>query len=83
MESLALVVTLILLFVISLPAIALGVSFFEHKAIPVVVYLLALASTGFAIWIAIASNSTGIWILVLVITLLNAIAIWNMNRVNK
>ena len=83
MESLALLVSLILLFIFSLPAIGLAISFFEHSFIPSLVYGLAAVSTGLGIWVAASVNSRGSWGLVLVIALLNAIAIWNMRRVHK
>lgn len=83
MESLAQTVILILLFIVSLPLIALAISFFEHRIIPATVYAISAISSAAAIWLGISVKSPGGWVFAVVVLVVNAVAVWNVRRVNK
>lgn len=81
MESLALLVTLLLLADISMVGIAVGLSFVDNKIARGFTIAFSAIPAAFSLYVAIATKSQGSWIMALVVFAIGAFAIWNSFRV--
>jgi len=83
MESLALLVSIIILATFSSVFVAVALSFAESSVARGFVYFLAVLSSAAGLWMGYATSSTGGWVMGLIITALGIASIWNSNRVRR
>jgi hypothetical protein len=80
MESLAILVAVIVLTILSLGPIAIALSFVPHAAARIGAYVIAGCSVVGGLWLATAVDSSGARIMGLISVAFGAIAIWNSYR---
>ena len=83
MESLALLVAVMVLVIFSSLFVAVALSFADTKLARGFLYTFVSMSSGLIIWMALAVNSLGTWVMALIIVGLGSLAIWNSNRVKR
>lgn len=83
MESLALLVSLLILGGFSGAFIALALSFVPNRIGRGFVYVFVALSSTLMTWIAIAANSSGAWFMAIGIVGLDVVAVWNAQRVKR
>ena len=83
MESLALFLAIVLLTVFSSAFVAIALSFADSQVARGFVYFFTLLSGGTSLFMAYSVGSPGSWGMALVIVALNALAIWNSQRVKR
>jgi TctA family transporter len=80
MESLALLVSIIILAIFSSAFVAVALSFSDSKVARTFVFIFAPLSSAAGLWLGFAAKSTGSWVMGLIVVGLGVFSLWNSNR---